>query len=729
MKKTILSLLLLLSSTLIFSQQKRIGDPGVEFNQNDINRNQSKYPQMNIWKNAGVQGGIPYTRTGNDGFNRIVDFTNAKNSDGLNAAINQLSNQLSGNQKGLIMLPVGTYTINKSVRMKSGVSLKGRNRNTVVCMVSTKENGGFHFENIQRAGLYTMTIRGDVKNNNGNKLNKPRYPWNYGLDQNFELRGTGNENTPVFIKDSKNCWVDKVNIINAAKEPIRVAGPDSGNNTLRDLYVDGSYNKAGSAQGYFFILSGRNLITGCKVTHLRHISLQGDNAEFNVVYDNDFRQEVSFHSGDNGNNLIENNIITLPKDMPPIVSSEGFGGELPANANSNKPDYFPIMGPWAKFHSNSKKPNWIYRNKCQQLNHNKGGSLTRPWSDNSKVYTGPRKKGLSIQERISNFPASSKGTPLGGKLYAVTNVRLIGQGSNGSLGYGGYQNTTYNFGNGNNGGDDNGGDDNGGDDNGGDDNGGGNNGGSCSLGNVETMNNMNESGFVNNYTYSGNGGINWTVVKAKIVNNALDGNTSKKIFIRQGNVGIKSSRIAKGISSFCVRGQNLFFNGGETKLELLINDRVVATKTTRDGNPFNFRVNNINVRGRITIALRNASNQNSTILIDNISWNRRFVSNNLTSRVEPIIEDVFDIKASPNSIRAGDMLDVEIDSFEDGEVTMELFNSAGQRLYQRAHSSHASGINNVQLNTSEILGLSSGAYYLRVSKGPEQMTKTIIIKN
>lgn len=40
-----------------------------------------------------------------------------------------------------------------------------------------------------------------------------------------------------------------------------------------------------------------NLITGCKVTHLRHISMQGERSKYNVVFDNDFRQEVSFHSG------------------------------------------------------------------------------------------------------------------------------------------------------------------------------------------------------------------------------------------------------------------------------------------------------------------------------------------------------------------------------------------------------------------------------------------------
>ncbi|WP_281989554.1 T9SS type A sorting domain-containing protein [Aquimarina aggregata] len=706
MTNKIFIILLSFVISITTAQEKRIGDPGVTFDQASINANKNNYPQMSIWKTAGVQGGIPYTRTGNNGFNRIVDFTGAKNSDGLNAAINRLANQLGNNQKGLIMLPAGTYTINKPVNMKSGVSLKGKNRNTVVCMVSTTQNAAFSFNRIGRAGLYTMTIRGNFENKSGKKVSKPKYPWNYGINNNFELKGTGNDNTLVWIKDSKNCWLDKVNLINSAKEPLRVAGRNSGNNTLRDLYVDGSFNKAGGAQGYFFLLSGRNLITGCKITHLRHISLQGDFAEFNVLYDNDFKQEVSFHTGDNGNNLIENNYITLPNDMPPIVPSEGFKGELPSDANSNKPDYFPIMGPWSRNprHTNSKNPNWVFKNKCLQLNHNKGGSLTRPWSDDSKVYTGPKKKGITIQERIDNFPPSPKGVPIGGKLYAVKNVRLIGQGSNGSLGYGEYENTTYNYGNG------------------GGNNGGGDNG-NCNLANTETMNRITESGFVNNYTYTGDNGIKWTV-NAKLVNNNLDGNTSKKIYIRSGKVGIKSSNIAGGISSFCVKGQNLFFSSGQTKLQLLINDEVVATKTTSNSSSFDFKVNNINIGGNVTIALKNASNQSSTILIDNISWNK----NNSRSNTK-LISEGFQVIATPNAITSNDLLDVEINSKEEGTIILELFNNIGQRLQQSTYGHQGHGINNVQLDLSNISGITPGILYLRVTKGSERLTKSIVVKN
>ena len=79
------------------------------------------------------------------------------------------------------------------------------------------------------------------------------------------------------------------------------------------------------------------------------------------------RQEVSFHSSDNGNNLIANNRITLPSDMPPIEAGET--GPYPETENG-KPTYFAIMGPWSTQHDNSNHPNFIYKNKCVQDNHN-----------------------------------------------------------------------------------------------------------------------------------------------------------------------------------------------------------------------------------------------------------------------------------------------------------------------------------------------------------------------
>lgn len=388
-----LRLLILIIYLPIYGQLK-VGDPGIKF---DNTKYDSRYPQIREWQKAGVRGGIPFLED-----ITIVKTLNAgASSNQINRAISDASKQ---NKLVGILLKNGTYTINEEIRMKSNVALIGESRNGVKCVIKINNKNGFRFDRVKNAGIYRLTIEGG--------WGTPKYKWNYGIPKNDELRNV--DNISIKIVRSQDCWVDGVNIYNSGRDPIRVP---SNHITLRDLDVKGAHKKAGGAQGYFFIQGAYNLITGCKVTHLRHISLQGSNVEYNVVYDNDFRQEVSFHSGDLGNNLIENNRIILPSDMSPVSREELQPGD-PREIATNKPVYFAIMGPWSTQHDNSKKPNYILNNSCEQRNHNYGSST--PWSERGVLYKGPKKLGLSINERINNFPSVNPSlNPKGKTLYPI----------------------------------------------------------------------------------------------------------------------------------------------------------------------------------------------------------------------------------------------------------------------------------------------------------------------
>ncbi|WBU89261.1 CBM96 family carbohydrate-binding protein [Cellulophaga omnivescoria] len=376
--------------------QLKVGDPGVRFNNSKYD---SRYPQMKEWQKAGVRGGIPFLKD----VKVVKTLTNGANSDAINSTINDASKQ-----SGLVavLLKNGTYTINKRIVMKSNVSLIGESRGNVKCIIKMNNGDAFSFYKVRKSGIYTLTIEGS--------WGKPKYNWNYSLDANDELKN--NDNISVKFNRSEDCWLDKVTILNSARDPVRVP---SNHITLRDLKVDGAHKKAGGAQGYFFIQGAYNLITGCEVTHLRHISLQGGNVEYNVVYDNDFRQEVSFHSGDKGNNLIENNRITLPFDMP---NSKADTPNAAYN-NSKEPNYYAIMGPWSSQHTNSEKPNFIFKNNCLEQNHNNA----RPWSNPNLLYKGPKE--VKPANPATNFPALSASlTPKGGTLYPI----ILSENSGGS---------------------------------------------------------------------------------------------------------------------------------------------------------------------------------------------------------------------------------------------------------------------------------------------------------
>ncbi|MBI9057342.1 MAG: hypothetical protein JEZ01_06180 [Labilibaculum sp.] len=378
--------------------QLKVGDPGVRFNEKLIEENKENWPQMKIWKTAGVRGGIPKI----DKLKIDLILESGSNSKEINTAINQLSSKGGG----ILFLKNGSYNIDRQVDLKSNVILLGESRKGVTCKIHKDidannkginenipgarddGNGAFKFgKGVHNSGIYRLTIEGG--------WGKPKYDWNVGSKaKNNEL--PDNENISVWFFEAYDCWIDDLDILNSADFPVRCIGEHI---TMRNLFVDGVFNKCGGCHGYFFLLndSKYNLVTACKITHLRHISIQGSGVEYNVVYDNDFEQELSFHTGDDGNNLIENNRIVLPEDMP-----------------NSGPNYFAIMGPWASFHHISSNPNFLYRNKCVERNHNN----TTPWSDESVVYHGPVE--VKPKDHWTNFPELPESlVPVGGTLYPV----------------------------------------------------------------------------------------------------------------------------------------------------------------------------------------------------------------------------------------------------------------------------------------------------------------------
>ncbi|WP_156317048.1 hypothetical protein [Marinagarivorans algicola] len=346
------------------TQTLRPGDPGVTF---DMSKMDPRFPQMQKWITAGARGGIPFIDS-----HTIKKTLNGGDSDAINKAINDVARDGGG----AVLLKNGMYRIDKTVTMKSKVVLIGESRRGVNAIINMQKGNAFYFgSGVRHSGIYRMTIEGG--------WGRPQYDWNIGTNANFEEPDV--ENVSVMFKNATDSWLDGVDLLNSGDFPLRC---NAKHITLRDLNVDGVHNKNGGAHGYFFILNGYNLITQSKITRLRHISLQGDDVEYNVLYDNDLRQEVSYHSGDYGNNLIENNRITLPADMP---------------NGSNGPGYRAIMGPWSTKHHKSLNNNFNYDNWIHEENRGKPPGV---WmSDNDKVYAGPiYDKAVGEQQLDNNFP-------------------------------------------------------------------------------------------------------------------------------------------------------------------------------------------------------------------------------------------------------------------------------------------------------------------------------------
>jgi len=387
----------------------KVGDAGVTFDSSKFE--DDKWPQMREWVTAGVRGGIPHWR-------ELVDDPNVKvyeveapppstsekdGGDGadtgdaaITKAIENAKSDLEDDEDedaiAIVLLNDGVYEIYDRVSMRSRVLVVGKSRKDVVLSIKQTTGSAVAFlATTSYSGLANLTIRGS--------WGTPKYDWKIKNDtENYELPDNDNVSINLYSNTTDN-FLDALNVYESAEHPIRCNG---NHNTFRDLDVDRVFNKNSGGRGYFILTGGYNLVTDCKVTRLRHFTMQGRRVEYNVVYDNDFRQEISFHDEDNGNNLVERNRITLPEDMPP---GGPYGG---------KPNYVCIMGQWSVKHSLSLKPNYLYRNQCLDLNH--GGR--QEWSDPDLVYSGPIE--VRPEDPYTNFPPLPKDrVPKGKTLYPV----------------------------------------------------------------------------------------------------------------------------------------------------------------------------------------------------------------------------------------------------------------------------------------------------------------------
>lgn len=136
---------------------------------------------------------------------------------------------------------------------------------------------------------------------------------------------------------------------------------------------------------------------------------------------------------------------------------------------------------------------------------------------------------------------------------------------------------------------------------------------------TESINNVGTINIWRKDTYTGDNGFAWSI-DAKAESGRID--SSKSIYFQKGVTGITSNQIRGGIGSFSVQCKDLWDVGTERKIELLINGNVVGSMFHTGEDVYTFSVDDINIEGRVEIALRNATvlGTSASIAIDNISW-------------------------------------------------------------------------------------------------------------
>ncbi|GGZ71189.1 Ig-like domain-containing protein [Algibacter mikhailovii] len=343
----------------------RVGDAGVTFASGGN-------AQTAEWIKAGVEGGIPYLST-----TTVASTISATNTAGIQQAIDAAS--AAGG--GQVVLNDGTYTIDATLKMKNNVRIAGQSQDGVILNITMTGTSGSAIEfgtyGVQNAGIDNLTIQGGQGQPNDFNMTDAK--------PNFLIHS-------VYISGgAKNCWLDKVKIINSGNGGITTW--NCSNITIRDCYIERSWNKGGGGHGYVQLSGSYILFFNNTVKKMRHLAIQREGAHHNVVYRNNLEQDVNFHNADAGDNLVEKNVIRLPA---------GLGNEWHA-----------VMGIWSVQHNDPGPNNVVWGN--DGIEYNNGGISS--FCDASKVWVP-----VGDERDPGGAFTTNTNIPTGGSFYPVNNV-------------------------------------------------------------------------------------------------------------------------------------------------------------------------------------------------------------------------------------------------------------------------------------------------------------------
>ncbi len=285
--------------------KKSYGDKGCMLNYSLLD---NRFPAMKEWAKAGVENGIPDLSSV-----QIVKKISPK--DDLQQSINEVFKK-----GGVLLLTSGEYIISRPVNLLSGVIIRGTNKEKV--LLSVKVHGyqtsvtgkprqsALILQDVKGVGIENLTIKYTGVDFEPNDRNSSDSPWEKDVFHIKESRDTTLFVEQIWINQSKNCWVQDCNILWAGSDPIRITSSE--HITCRRNFIDRCYNKNDGGMGYYNILNSKYvLICNEKVKRIRHLAIQ-NNSKYNVIINNDLEVDINFHNGDDGYNLIENNIVKIP---------------------------------------------------------------------------------------------------------------------------------------------------------------------------------------------------------------------------------------------------------------------------------------------------------------------------------------------------------------------------------------------------------------------------------
>jgi len=278
------------------ASESRVGDPGSVY---DPSKYDPRFPQMQEWAKAGVQGGIP---------NTLPVLTTLRPGDNVQSTLNTLAQQQS---KGVVVLSAGTYTFNTPftadskalLDIPSGLVVRGQDKETTILRFSkpadSKIAHSIRMNKTSYSGLEHVTII------NADVQARPESEYMGKYDNVGGAYMTG-----VRLDNATNSWVQNTKILYSNTQPLEIW--NSKHITVRDNLVEKSYNKGGKGNGYYYIIASSYVLAFNEtVRDIRHFTISGSHHV--VVLDLKTQVDINYHNLLNGldHNLVEGAQVNL----------------------------------------------------------------------------------------------------------------------------------------------------------------------------------------------------------------------------------------------------------------------------------------------------------------------------------------------------------------------------------------------------------------------------------
>ena len=271
----------------------RIGDVG---SVPDPSRFDPRFPEMEGFALAGVEGGVPHIE-------RIVGEVAAGQD--LAAAIKAAD--VGPGNLGVLLLGAGEFSIPGSIKVKSGLILRGQGPEQTFLISELNEMKATHgVMETHAVHLSTWSALEDltVRNRHVHALDPATY------DHKYDNPGAPCSNLVAISGRTSNAWIQRCHLTHAGSNPLSISARHV---TIRDCTIDRAHNKGGKGHGYLEVGQSHHvLFYNCTITNIRHLSIMWKST-FIVVLHCSMNVDINYHDGLPEKCLVEKTTIKRGK--------------------------------------------------------------------------------------------------------------------------------------------------------------------------------------------------------------------------------------------------------------------------------------------------------------------------------------------------------------------------------------------------------------------------------